>query len=360
MLKVAIVGCGKIADQHVEHIRHIPGCAIVGVCDREELMARQLQERLSLPAHFTEVQELLEQTRPDVVHITTPPQSHHTLGKLCLEAGCRVYIEKPFTMNAAEAEELIALAEAKSLKLTVGHNQQFSHAARRMRQLVANGYLGGPAVHVESYDGYDFGDISYASAVLGDQRHWVRQLPASLLQNNISHGISKIAEFLRSDSPTVVAHGFTSPQLRGAGETKIVDELRVIIHDGALTAYYTFSSQIRPVMEQLRVYGPKNALIVDTTQQTLIKVRGAAHKSYLEQFVPSWAYARQYAGNLGTNVWKFAKSDFHTDHGKRALIRAFYRSIVEDTPPPIPYREILATSRVMDEIFCQIGSGLPA
>ena len=60
MLKVAIIGCGKIADQHAEQILRIPGCEIVGVCDQEELMARQLQERLNVGKYFTEVQDLLE------------------------------------------------------------------------------------------------------------------------------------------------------------------------------------------------------------------------------------------------------------------------------------------------------------
>src|SRR6266849_2155943 len=199
MLRVAIIGCGKIADQHAEQIVLISGCEIVGVCDREELMARQLQERLNVQAYFTEVQDLLNKAKPDVVHITTPPQSHYPLGKLCLEAGCHVYIEKPFTVNTAEAEELIARAKQKDLKLTVGHNAQFSHVAIQMRRLVEEGYLGGPPMHLESYYCYDLGDISYAKAVLGDSNHWVRKLPGGLLQNIISHGISKIVEFLRSD-----------------------------------------------------------------------------------------------------------------------------------------------------------------
>jgi predicted dehydrogenase len=354
MLKIAILGCGKIADQHVEHIRYLPDCTIVAVCDREELMARQLAERLNIQACFTDAAELLENARPDVVHITTPPQSHFGLGKLCLDAGAAVYIEKPFTMNAAEAEDLIAVAGARGLMLTVGHNNQFSHAATRMRQLVNQGYLGGPPVHIESYDGYDLGDVSYAKAVLGDRNHWVRQLPGGLLQNNISHGISKIAEFLEGEAPTVLAYGFTSPPLRRAGETEIIDELRVIIHDGLATAYYTFSTQMRPVLEEVRVYGPKNALIADTKQQTVTKLRGSTYKSYLEQFVPPWGYAGQYVGNFVANTRRFLKADFQYDHGKRALIRAFYQSIRQQGPPPIPYREILLTSRIMDEIFSQL------
>lgn len=356
MLKVAIIGCGKVADQHAELILHIPGCKIVAVCDREDLMARQLQERLNIQASFTEVQELLDKAKPDVVHITTPPQSHYPLGTLCLEAGCHVYIEKPFTVNTAEAEKLIALAKQKSLKLTVGHNYQFSHAAIRMRRLIEEGYLGGPPLHVESYYCYNLGDVSYAKAILGDHNHWVRRLPGGLLQNNISHGISKIIEFLKSDAPEVLAYGFTSPLLRSIGETKIIDELRVIVHDKAVTAYFTFSSQMRPSLHQLRLYGAQNGLIVDDNQQTVIKVRGMPYKSYLEQFVPPWDYAKQYVMNSLGNMRKFLKADFHAGYGMKVLIQTFYRSIAHGAPLPIPYEELLLTSRIMDVIFSQVGS----
>jgi predicted dehydrogenase len=354
MLRVAIVGCGKIADQHVEQIVFIPGCAIVGVCDREELMAMQLSQRLKIKSHYTDVQELLDKARPDVVHITTPPNSHYSLGRLCLERGCHVYIEKPFSVNALEAEELIALAESKNLKLTAGHNAQFSHAAIRMRELVKSGYLGGAPVHLESYYCYNLSDVSYAKALLGDSQHWVRGLPGGLLQNIISHGIAKIAEFVESDSPEVAAHAFTSPLLRSIGETDILDELRVIIRGGDTTAYFTFSSQMRPSLHQLRLYGPQNGLIADDDQQTVIKLRGLAHKSYLEQFLPPWGYARQYLANSIGNMMKFARADFQMGYGMKVLIRSFYRSISDATPVPIPYKEILRTARIMDDIFAQV------
>jgi predicted dehydrogenase len=356
MLKVAILGCGKIADQHAEQILLIAGCEIVGVCDREELMARQLQERLNVGTYFTEVQDLLDKARPDVVHITTPPQSHYSLGKLCLEAGCHVYIEKPFTVNAAEAEELIRLAEYKNLKLTVGHNAQFSHSAIRMRQLIQGGYLGGPPVHLESYHCYDLGDVSYAKAVLGDSHHWVRTLPGGLLQNNISHGISKVAEFLTGESPEVFAYGFTSPFLRSIGETEIIDELRVVIRDEEATAYFTFSSQMRPALHQIRLYGRKNGLVADDDQQTVIRLRGSRYKSYLEQFVPPWDYAKQYVVNALGNMRRFIEADFQTGYGMKVLIQTFYRSIADGSALPIPYKEIRRTSRIMDEIFSQLSS----
>lgn len=356
MLRVAIVGCGKIADQHVEQILLTPGCEIVGVCDREELMARQLQERVKTGTSFTEVGALLREAKPDVVHITTPPHSHYPLGKFCLEAGCNVYIEKPFTVTGDEAEELLSLAERKNLKLTAGHNAQFSHAANRMRNLVAQGYLGGRPVHLESYYCYDLSDPAYAKALLGDSYHWIRSLPGGLLQNTISHGISKIAEFLTGDRPEVQVCGFTSPLLRSVGEVKIVDELRVVIRDGDSTAFFTFSSQMKPALHQLRLYGPKNGLIIDEMQQTVIKLRGKPYKSFLEQFLPPWGYAGQYVSNVLGNMKRFLKADFQPGYGMRFLIRAFYKSISEGGPVPIPYRELLLTSRIMDEIFLQLGA----
>src|SRR5438309_8632675 len=158
MLRVGIVGCGKIADAHVSQIQRIKGCEIVGVCDREELMARQLAERFHLRRHFSDLSELMRATRPEVVHVTTPPQSHFSLAKQCLEEGCNVYIEKPFTLDLSEAKELIDLAERKSLKLTAGHDDQFRHAARRLRQMVRDGHLGGTPVHMESYYCYELGE----------------------------------------------------------------------------------------------------------------------------------------------------------------------------------------------------------
>jgi len=149
-LKVAIVGCGKIADSHAAQIRRIRDCDIVGVCDREELMARQLAERFRAERYFDDLDGLLKEARPDVVHITTPPQSHFEIARHCLEHGCHVYVEKPFTLDAREAGELVGLAERRQLKLTVGHDAQFSHASRRMRDLVRGGYLGAPIVHMES------------------------------------------------------------------------------------------------------------------------------------------------------------------------------------------------------------------
>src|SRR5204862_2552367 len=98
MLRIAIIGCGKVADQHVQAIHRIPDCKIVAVCDRELRMAKQLGERFGISACFSDLAEILQANTPNVVHITTTPQNHYALSKQCLEAGSHVYLEKPFTI----------------------------------------------------------------------------------------------------------------------------------------------------------------------------------------------------------------------------------------------------------------------
>ena len=354
MLKVAIVGCGKIADAHADAIQKIRNCRIVGVYDQEELMARQLFERFPIDGYYNDLDVLLDKARPDVVHITTPPQSHFPVAKRCMERGCHVYVEKPFTLDASEAVELIDCAKAKGLKLTAGHDDQFSHVARRLRALVQDGYLGGPPLHMESYYCYELSG-AYAKALLGDKQYWVRKIPGQLLQNIISHGIARIAEHMQTENPEVLAHGFTSPFLRSLGETEIIDEVRVIIsEEGCTTAYFTFSSQMRPELHQFRVYGARNGLMLDADNETLIRLRGQHFTSYAEKFIPPVIFAKQYLGNLTHNFSLFLARDFHMKSGMKYLIESFYRCISEDTPLPIPYREILLTTRIMDGIFKQV------
>src|SRR5439155_8012378 len=128
-----------------------------------------------------------------------------------------------------------------------------------MRALVANGYLGSGPVHMESYYCYDLGDPSYARALLGDRQHWVRRLPGKLLQNVISHGIARIAEFLTCESPDVIAYAFVSPLLKSINEGDVVDELRVMIcEEQRTTAYFTLSSQMKPAIQESRIYGANN------------------------------------------------------------------------------------------------------
>jgi predicted dehydrogenase len=360
MLRVAIVGCGKIADQHVHAIARIPGCAIVAVCDREPLMAAQLAERFRIAQSFSDAQDMLRATAPDVVHITTPPQSHFALAAACLERGSHVYLEKPFTVTAGEADALLALAGRHGRLITAGHNYQFTREMLEMRRRVAEGFLGGPPVHLESHWSYDLGDVNYLGPVLGNRRHWVRQLPGQLLHNVISHGIARLAEFLDDGLTAVIASASESARMRTLSGDGVLDELRVLIRDArGTTAFFCFTTSVRPGLNELRLCGPSNSLVVDLSSGSLILRRHCADKSYLTYFAPPLRNAREHLRNARVNIANFLRQRLHQDFGMKELIERFYQSIRLATPPPIPYREIALTARIMDEIFRQLRVAAP-
>ena len=343
-----------IADQHLDQLRYLPGIEVVGVCDREPLMARQLAGRFAVPQCFTDPAEMLGRLRPDAVHITTPVQSHFALGRLALEAGCHVYLEKPFTETVAEAEGLVRLAGEERRRITVGHNLQFSPEAVRMRQFVQAGCLGGAPVHLESFQAYSHEDPTYGKPVLSDPDHWVRRLPGSLLHNLISHGVAKLAEFLQGDCPTVRSLSFGSPFLTRRGETMLIDEVRATLQDEAgTTAFFLFTTQCRAGSNELRLYGPGGNLVLDNTYRTVRRMLPSRQKSYLRYFLSPWGEARESLANAAWSMRQFWRREFHMDHGMRQLMRAFYAAVREEGPDPIPTAEILRTSRIMDRIFAQ-------
>jgi predicted dehydrogenase len=121
-LKVVLVGCGKIADGHIEEIMKMPERArVVAVCDREGLMAEQIAVRYGIPRFYDRYEAMLAEESPDVVHVTTPPQSHLRLASAAIDAGCHVYVEKPLCLNGADTRALLDHAERARRKLTIGY-----------------------------------------------------------------------------------------------------------------------------------------------------------------------------------------------------------------------------------------------
>lgn len=356
--RVAVIGCGMIADQHADQLRYLPGCELVAACDTDDLMAGQFADRFQVSQVFTDATEMLRAGGVDAVHITTPAQSHFPLARLCLEAGCHVYVEKPFTLNADEADKLLRLAGMNGLRITVGHNLQFSPEALRLRKLVRDGFLGGPPVHAECIQCYSHDDPTYGKAVLGDPHHWVRRLPGSLLHNLVSHGVAKIAEFLEGDSPELLSISFSSPYLVEHDHGDIVDEVRAVLRDErGMTAFFLFTTQFGVGLNELRLFGRAGNLALDNSYRTVVRVRPSMYKSYLRYFLEPLVQARESAHNSVVSMRQFARKEFQMDFGMRKLMELFYRAIREGGADPIPGSEILRTARIMDAIFSQMPAG---
>jgi predicted dehydrogenase len=356
-LRVAIVGCGKIADGHVEEIQKMPERAqVTAVCDRELLIAEQLSMRYRVPAHYDNFSELLDREKPDVVHITTPPQSHLFLTKQSIDAGCHVFVEKPFAMNLPETVEMLSYAEQHNRKVTLGYRTFFDPPALAMRELVRQGVIGEP-LHVESHYGYDLSG-QFGQAMISDASHWVHKLPGKLFHNIIDHLLNKIVEFIPDEEPALMVHASSlRPQKFGDSRDLLKDELRLMLYGERVTAFGTFSSHIRPVRESLRLYGTKNTAHIDWGMRTVTLEAVGKLPSAIGRLIPPFDMARSYFREGMRNVWKFARSDYHYFAGMHTLIARFYDSILTGGEAPYPYRDIIRVSRLLDEIFSRVEQG---
>ncbi len=355
-LRVAIVGCGKIADDHAETIGFMDDAEVVGCCDLTYLMAEQLATRFDIKGVYDDFALMLAECRPDVVHITTPPQSHLQLGSAAMAAGAHVWVEKPLAMNSDEVGRLTAKARATGLKLTVGHSYWLDTPALDLRQLVDDGLIG-DVVHVDSWYGYDL-DGAYGKAIMSTPDNWVHHLPGKLFQNNIDHLLNKVLEFLPSEELSVQATAFRRHgRTYGDRRDDMQDELRVYLADpGGPTAYATFSSAAAPRGHWVRVYGTRGSATADFNLRTVERSAGVSLPTNLGRLLPSLSRVGTTTKQALTNTGRFAAAEFHYFAGFRRLLDAFYTSIRTGGPEPIPLSEMERMTRVQDRIWEQLAA----
>jgi len=352
MLNIGMVGCGKIADGHIEGIQKL-GCArVLAVCDLEPILAEQLAVRYSVPHRYSDFDRMLSEHQLDVVHIATPPHSHLALAQKAAEAGCHVFLEKPLALNATDGRRLIDCLHRTNRKMTINYWYNFETPALTLKEFVAKGNLGDP-IHIESYYGYDLAG-GFGQALLSDDRHWVHQLPGKLFQNIIDHAINKITPFLPDEPVEIIARAYRRRHSIGDRTDGVLDELRVMIFAGGMSAYVTFSSHARPVSHFMRVYGTKNTAHIDFALRSMFVEEKQTVPSAVGRLLPSFKYSWQSLRQATQNAREFAGSRFHFFEGMNRLLSLFYESILHDTPVPISYTEILRVSQIMDVISSQV------
>lgn len=352
-LRIGIVGCGKIADGHAEVVKHLEGAELAAVCDREPLLAEQLAVRYGVPAWYGDMGEMLAKERLDVVHITTPPAAHVPLTRQCVEAGAHVFLEKPLALTASASRELIDAVVAGGRQMTINYWPNFDPPAMQFKDMLARGVLGDP-VHVEAFIGYDLAG-AYGQALMGDAAHWVHRLPGKLFQNMMDHIFNRIVPLFPDVEPEVHAFAFKRREaVRGDATDAMLDELRVFLRAGGVSAYGSLCSHARPVANTLKVYGTKATVEVDFNNRTVVSTASQRYPSAVGRLAPPLQMAGRYLGEAKKNVGQFRRAEFHFFAGMSKLLELFYAGIRTGSAPPIPYSEILRVAGVMDRVIEQV------
>jgi predicted dehydrogenase len=141
-IRFGVIGYGYWGPNVVRNLSQLEKADVLTVCDKSEVSRRKIQKSYPQVSVISDATELLTSTEIDAVAVVTPVWTHYELAKAALENGKHVFVEKPFTSTAAQAEELVDLASKKNLKIMVDHTFLFTGAVRKIRQLLDQDALG--------------------------------------------------------------------------------------------------------------------------------------------------------------------------------------------------------------------------
>jgi predicted dehydrogenase len=142
IVRFGIVGYGYWGPNVVRNLDQLDGSRVVAVCDQSPNSLKRVARAYPHVALSSDSAELISSPEVDAVAVVTPVWTHYELAKAALQNGKHVFVEKPFTSNAAQAEELINLAAQKNLRIMVDHTFLFTGAVKKIGQLLDEGTLG--------------------------------------------------------------------------------------------------------------------------------------------------------------------------------------------------------------------------
>ena len=137
-----IIGCGGIAEKFARSLGTLETGTLLAGASRTPGKAAEFAQKFDMPRVYDNYESLVADPDVDAVYVATTHNFHHENIRLCLENGKHVLCEKPFTVNAAQAEEMIQLARSNNLFLMEGFWTRFLPAIRKMQELLAAGVIG--------------------------------------------------------------------------------------------------------------------------------------------------------------------------------------------------------------------------
>jgi predicted dehydrogenase len=141
-MKVGLIGYGYWGPVVARNFHSTNGCELSVICDKSSASLERAKKAFSGVSVTTDVSDITRSPDIDVVAVITPVWTHFEFAKTALENGKHVFVEKPFTANVAQAEELIEIAARNKLQIMVDHTFLFTGAVRKIRELLDDGVLG--------------------------------------------------------------------------------------------------------------------------------------------------------------------------------------------------------------------------
>jgi len=347
VVKIGVVGGGHIAThRHIPIFKKIKDCEIFAVCDSVESVARNVASRFGIN-YYTNLSDMLN-AGPDVVDVTTPPQTHFALAIEAMEAGCHLLVEKPLAMTYKEVDEMFRVSKRHNVKLCVVHQNLFNPAVQEAVRLVKDGSVG----DLISVEAGTF--VRRDNYMCTNGKHWCHRLPGGLFFEVLPHPVYLLQIFLKEIEPTCAL----TKKLSNYDWMK-ADELRVLCNakNGIGLVLSSCNSPFHG--DSLNVFGTKMCLQVDLWGRTVIKYKTRTQDP-VSVGKSNLSLASQFLGILGATLSNSFTATFRGEKvsAHYGFLYEFVKAIKTDGKLPATEEEARENVRIVGEICKMIDASL--
>ena len=257
MIKVALIGAGKMGISHLSILGAHPDVQLVGVSDTSKIVLSLLQKYTKFPC-YTDYSKMLDEVKPDAVFVAVPTKFHYEVIKKLIERNIHIFAEKPFCLSTDEGEELVALVDAHGLINQVGYHNKFLGTFQEVKKIINGGFLG---------DIYHFMGEAYGPVVLKKKQDTWRSKPSEgggCLMDYASHVLDLINDLL---SPVVAAKGSS---IKSIYSNNVDDAVYSILElsnklSGVLSVNWS-DETYRKMTTSITIIGTKGKIISDASE----------------------------------------------------------------------------------------------
>ncbi|MDO4261023.1 MAG: Gfo/Idh/MocA family oxidoreductase [Eubacteriales bacterium] len=351
-MKYALIGCGRIATNHIKAVTN-NGLELAAVCDSvpenmESLLAKHGLEKDGTIARYTDYEKMIDEVKPTLVGIATESGLHAKIALYCINHGVNCIIEKPIAMSIGDADEIIRRSEEKKVKVSACHQNRFNLAVQETRKALEDGRFG-KLSHGSIHVLWNRNENYYHQA---DWRgKWASD--GGALMNQCIHGIDLLRWMFGDEVDEV--YGVTRQQFHHYLEAEDIGMAVVKFKNGAIaTIEGTTNVYPKNLEETLYIFGEKGTVKLGGTSTNNIDVWEFAD----EQEVDSRNRELQEAtsnvyGNGHTSLYADMIDAIEKDRrpyvdavaGRNALemVLAIYKSQKEGLPVKLPLTDFRST-----------------
>jgi predicted dehydrogenase/nucleoside-diphosphate-sugar epimerase len=311
---------------HLAAIANAPGAKLVGIVDPQadpDDLKGQIPEETRL---FADVATFLREAKPDVAHIVTPPHTHVAIARQLIEAGVHVYVEKPFAITKAEADEVLTFAAQHNVKICAGHQNLFEKPAILAREQIRSI---GSVVHIESF--FSFRQVRRTIT------------PADQAKDILPHAVYPLIDQMRTGT------GLQDAPIRVSGiDVRSSGDVYALLRLGDCTGILLVTLSGRPIEQYQIIVGSNGSMRADYVTGSLTKVLGpGAGPSIL--FTPfRWSWQMLKAAT--SNFMHIILGHHGSYPGLSVLVRTFYASITSGGALAMTAQSILDTVDICEQI----------